>query len=171
MAILRVVRYPDKRLREKCVEVPLSVEAKDRTKVFSDMEDTLDSMPSGLALAANQVGLTGRIVVFSQKGKLDIHPWVTNPQITKTYGEKVYMTEGCLSLPGMYREVKRWHEIDVKYDAFDGTFLLTTEKKLTGLSAQCMQHEIDHLNGVMFLDDLPKAEREKLVLAMARGRR
>ena len=113
------------------------------SKLIERLKLTL-KLYSGVGLSANQCGIKMRIFVM---GSHDFQMTCINPKITKTYGELVKMNEGCLSSPGLYVKIKRYETIDVEY--YDGMGKKITTM-LDGVTAQCFQHELDHMNGVHF---------------------
>jgi peptide deformylase len=163
MAIRTIVKYPDPVLKERCSEV---------TAFDADLHQLLDDMAAtmatadGIGLAANQVGVTQRVFVMDvpvdqrepqtaaepvRTGLLE----VINPRIIQAKGEVKY-EEGCLSFPNVHEWVTRAAEIDLVFQDRDGT-----QQRLTarGLLAICIQHELDHLEGITFLDRLSPLKR------------
>ena len=145
-----ILVHPNEFLRTKCAPVTKFNAGllKKEAKLMAAVEKT----PNGLGLSANQIGLPEQIAVV----KLG-DGWVTmvNPEIVDTKGEQ-YEKEGCLSVPNMYYKVKRAEEVTVKYQDVAGE---AQAKVLTGIEAVEVQHEVDHLNGVLFFDHLPKVKR------------
>ena len=158
MAILDIVLHPDERLRVKCRPVD-KVDDEIRGLV-DDMIDTMYDAP-GVGLAAPQVGSDLRITVMdcsAPEDEPELHVFI-NPEIIDRQGSIVW-EEGCLSIPGVYSNVKRAQSVTVRALNRDGeTFEVSGEDLL----AVCLQHEIDHLNGVLFLDHL---SRLKLRMAL-----
>lgn len=133
--------------------------------VRQQLEAMVETMyhAEGIGLAANQVGLLHRIIVVDtdQREKHERHPIkLINPVILAKSDEIWSYREGCLSIPGQYAEVERPYAVDVKY-------LDETGKERTisaeGLLSSCLQHEIDHLNGVLFIDHLSRLKRDMLL--------
>jgi peptide deformylase len=155
MAILQIVEYPDKRLKQRCDEVPEVTD--DIRKLASDMAETMYDAP-GIGLAASQVGVLKRIVVcdVSTEEEPSQLYHLINPEIVKAEGE-TYGEEGCLSVPGSFEEVKRAARVTVNYLDLDGK---PQSLETGGLLAVCLQHEIDHLNGVLFIDRLSSLKRK-----------
>ncbi len=168
MAILPINTFPDAVLRQRAEEVADFDAALER--LVSDMLDTMYDAP-GVGLAANQIGLLMRVAVIDvdyeiesdeentdpaprkYKGK---NPRVfVNPVITKRTGATPFK-EGCLSVPGFYEDVKRAVEVDVTYQDIKGT---THTLHATGLLAIALQHEVDHLDGRLFVDHLSPIKR------------
>jgi len=159
MAVREILKLPDKRLRLHSEPVK-RVDAGLRVLV-DDMFATMYAAP-GIGLAAIQVGVAKRVVVMDLSKKEDAHkPQVfINPEITWASEEKSTHEEGCLSIPEFYEEVERPTEIKVKYLDLDGKAHEITAK---GLLATCFQHEIDHINGVLFIDHISKLKRDRIV--------
>jgi peptide deformylase len=159
MAAREILKLPDKRLR--LVSEPVKrVDAGIRTLV-DDMFETMYAAP-GIGLAGIQVGIAKRVVVMDLSKKEDAHkPLVfINPEITWTSQEKSTHEEGCLSIPEYYEEVERPNEIKIKYLDLDGR---AHEIAAEGLFATCIQHEIDHINGVLFIDHISKLKRDRVI--------
>lgn len=157
MAILEIIKYPDPTLRKKCQEVKeITPEIK---KLIEDMAETMEEK-GGEGLAAPQVGVLKRaIVVKTGKGQVAL----INPRITKKSKEKEIIEEGCLSFPGFWLKIKRAKEVEV--EALD----LKGEKiqiKAEGFLARVIQHEIDHLDGILFVDRLGFWQELKLKLKL-----
>ena len=155
--ILKIRTYGDPILRKKCERIN-SIDG-DIRKLASDMLETLKNV-SGVGLAANQVGESKRIFVIDQS-KFDFEApplFVINPEIVEISGEQL-SEEGCLSLPGMWENVKRPLKMEIK-----GTDLEGKEIKIAGegVLARVLSHEIDHLEGLMFIDHLSSIERKLL---------
>lgn len=142
---MKIIYYGDPVLREVSKEV---TEITDETrKILDEMLETMRE-ESGVGLAANQVGLTQRFFVCEAEGKVKK---IINPEIVEAGEEEVEMEEGCLSIPGIYKRVKRPEKIKVKYLNEKGE---TVEEELDGFWARVFQHELDHLDGVLFIDKL-----------------
>jgi peptide deformylase len=159
MALREILVIPDKQLRL----VSKKVEAVDDTirKLVEDMFETMYDAP-GIGLAAIQIGEPLRVVTMDLAKKDDEkEPRVfINPEIVWSSDEKGVHEEGCLSIPEYYEEVERPAQVKVKYLDLDGT---EREEEADGLFATCIQHEIDHLNGVLFIDHLSKLKRDRVV--------
>jgi len=159
MALRDIIKLPDKRLRQ--VSEPVKrVDAGIRTLV-DDMFETMYKAP-GIGLAAIQVGEAKRVIVLDLSKKEDDHePQVfVNPEITWASEEKTTREEGCLSIPEYYEEVERPSKVKVKYLDLDGK---AHEVEADGLFATCLQHEIDHINGVLFIDHISKLKRDRVI--------
>jgi peptide deformylase len=159
MAVRDILILPDKRLR--AVSKPVAkIDAATR-KLVQDMFETMYAAP-GIGLAAIQIGEAKRIVTMDLSKKEDEkEPQVfINPEIVSKSEEKSVHEEGCLSIPEYYEEVERPAVVTVCYLDLDGK---TREVEARGLFATCIQHEIDHLNGVLFIDHLSKLKRDRVV--------
>ena len=125
-------------------------------RLVDDMFDTLYTSDSGIGLAAPQIGVQKQIFVWD----MDDEPMVIfNPEIVESSGEWVY-DEGCLSIPGLYVEMLRPNEVLMRGVDIDGN---TIEIEASELAGRLFQHEIDHLNGVLFIDHLSRLKRERVM--------
>jgi peptide deformylase len=159
MAVREILKIPDKRLR--LVSEPVKkIDAATRALV-EDMFETMYAAP-GIGLAGIQIGVAKRVVVMDLSKKDDAHkPLVfINPEVTWASSEKSTHEEGCLSIPEYYEEVERPNEVKVKYLDLDGK---THEISAAGLFATCIQHEIDHINGVLFIDHISRLKRDRVI--------
>ena len=145
MPILEVLHFPDERLRNKAL--PVEKIDSNIKNIASDMLETMYD-ESGIGLAATQVNIPKRIVVIDLSEEKNEPLILINPEITKLEGKET-MREGCLSVPDYYDIVERAEHISFNYKNLEGE-LITTETD--GLLAVCVQHEIDHLDGVLFFD-------------------
>jgi peptide deformylase len=162
MAVFPIRIFGDPVLRQKAVEVP-SVDDGIR-KLIRDMRDTMRDAP-GVGLAANQIGVLRRVVVWSYEGDDGA---LVNPRIVLREG-KVEGEEACLSLPGLYYPVLRAERIRVEGLDRKGRF---TELEAEDMTARILQHEIDHIDGVLFIDHLPaelQREARRLLRQAAEG--
>jgi peptide deformylase len=159
MALRNILILPDKRLR--LVSKPVAKIDASTRKLVQDMFDTMYDAP-GIGLAAIQIGEPKRIVTMDISKKEDeTKPQVfINPELVEESDELVTREEGCLSIPEYYEEVERPAAVTVKFLDLDGN---KHEVRATGLLATCLQHEIDHLNGVLFIDHLSKLKRDRVV--------
>jgi peptide deformylase len=160
VAVREIVTVPNPVLRQKARKIK-SLDASIR-RVIADMQETLDSLKgAGVGLAAPQIGEPQRIVVLSipDKDEKVRRYCLVNPEIVKRKGERT-VKEGCLSIPGYLGEITRCEQVKVK--SLDET---GKEVKLTaeGLLAQALEHEIDHLNGVLYVDHLVSQDKLKKV--------
>ncbi|MEO1198984.1 MAG: peptide deformylase [Pseudomonadota bacterium] len=158
MAIREIITLPDPSLRE--VSVPVGAVDDDVRTLLSDMLETMYDAP-GIGLAAIQIGVPKRLVVcdVSKDEDAPAPMALVNPEITWTSDETAIYDEGCLSIPEQYAEVERPASCRVRYLDRDGS---EQEIEADGLLATCLQHEIDHLNGVLFIDHLSRLKRELL---------
>ena len=158
MATLEILTIPDTRLKHKSIKVE-NFDG-DLKKTIRDMFETLYASGNGIGLAAPQVGIKKRIVVIDIK-KDDVSNPIAfiNPKIIKFSNEKFINEEGCLSVPEYYADVERAKEVEVEWFDNEGK----KNKTFTGLMSICIQHEIDHLDGILFIDYLSKLKR-KLVI-------
>lgn len=151
MAVLPICRFPyDRVLRQKAERVP-SIDSSIQ-RLIDNMIDTM-LHDSGVGLAAPQVGISLRVIVVQITGE---EPTVLiNPEIVKHAGEQE-VTEGCLSVPGYYGEMKRSSEVIVKGKDRKGKMVRI---RATGLMAEALEHEIDHLNGILYIDHIESPEK------------
>jgi peptide deformylase len=164
MAKLTILEFPDPRLRKKAAPVD-AVDDELRT-LIDDMFETMYAAP-GIGLAATQVDVHRRLLVADvSSDKSDPHVFV-NPEILEKDGVTV-TEEGCLSVPGYYEEVKRAEHIRVRYLDRDGR---ECDGEFEGLLAVCIQHEIDHLDGKLFVDYLSEAKRSRIRKKLEKERR
>ncbi len=155
MAILNILHYPDPRLRRRAQPVS-QVDAAVR-RLVADMAETMYQAP-GVGLAAIQVDVPLRVVVIDLSAERNALRVFINPEILARDGVQV-LEEGCLSVPGLYDEVERARHIRVRTLDGDGqAFELETE----GLLATCIQHEIDHLDGKLFVDYLSRLKQNRI---------
>ncbi len=161
MAVREVIIYPDETLRKPCTEVTEFNE--DLKTLTDDMFETMYKF-EGIGLAGPQVGVNKRIVVIDipeEDGSQGNNKLVIiNPKITKLEGDKVPSQEGCLSVPGYQDEVERFSRVTVEYQDLNGNKAVFDN--VDGLFAICLQHEIDHLEGKLFIDKLSRLKRERL---------
>ncbi|MDR1775739.1 MAG: peptide deformylase [Actinomycetes bacterium] len=156
--ILDVVRYPDPLLNTRSAEIDLDDE-RDLDLLARDMLATMRKR-EGVGLAAIQVGIPKRMLVYDVSENGDDPQVLINPRITATGDEQVSFDEGCLSFPGMFAPVIRPDRVTVTATALDGSPLTVTG---TGLTARVLQHEIDHLDGVTFITHVdPDARKAAL---------
>jgi peptide deformylase len=165
MALRDILILPDKRLRLVCEPVK-TIDREIKTLV-ADMFETMYEAP-GIGLAAIQVGVPRRVVTMDLAKKEDgKEPRVfINPEILWTSEEKAIYEEGCLSIPEFYEDVERPAQVRVKYLDLEGR---EQELEASGLLATCLQHEIDHLNGVLFIDHISRLKRERVVKKFAKA--
>ena len=159
MAVRDILILPDKRLRQ--VSEPVKKIDAGIRKLVDDMFETMYEAP-GIGLAAIQVGTPKRVVTMDLAKKDDPKaPQVfINPEVVWSSEDKATYEEGCLSIPEFYDEVERPAHVKVKYLDLEGA---PHEIEANGLLATCLQHEIDHLNGVLFIDHLSKLKRDRVL--------
>lgn len=167
MALLTILEFPDPRLRTKAVPVEAARVAEPAfQQLLDDMFETMYDEP-GIGLAASQVDVHQRFMVIDTSEDRSGARVFINPEITARSGEQVYQ-EGCLSVPGIFADVTRANEITVRATGRDGQpFELTTD----GLLSVCIQHEMDHLDGKLFVDYLSPLKREMVRKKLAKARR
>lgn len=155
MARLPILEYPDPRLRIRAERV--TVVDEETKKLVDDMFETMYAAP-GVGLAATQVDVHKRIIVIDVSEARDQPYCLINPEIVSAEGRESF-EEGCLSVPGLYEYVERAERIKIKAQGQDGE---PYELEAEGLLAQCIQHEMDHLEGKLFVDYLSQLKRERL---------
>lgn len=155
---LKILTYPNQKLRRKSLPIKVDRHLSDIQKLIDQMFKTMKFF-NGVGLAAPQVGVGFRVIVVDiQDGKMEPLALI-NPEIVKIDGE-VETEEGCLSFPQMNGFIKRSQKIAVKYLDYNG------EEKILeadGLLSICIQHEIDHLNGILFIDRVSRLKREMIL--------
>jgi peptide deformylase len=159
MTIKPLIILPDPLLRQ--VSKPIERVDSDLQRLVDDMLDTMYDAP-GIGLAAVQIGVPRRMLVIdvAREGE-DKQPLVfINPEIVASSDERSVYEEGCLSIPDYYAEVERPATVSVKYLDRDGK---EQTVEADSLLATCLQHEIDHLNGVLFIDHISRLKREMVV--------
>ena len=159
MAVREIIKLPDIRLR--LVSEPVKRVDAGIRKLVEDMFATMYAAP-GIGLAAIQVGIGKRVFTadLSKKEEAREPKVFINPEITWASDEKAIHEEGCLSIPEYYEDVERPVQVKVKYLDLDGK---AHEIEADGLLARCVQHEIDHINGVLFIDHLSKLKRDRVI--------
>ena len=165
MTVREIIKLPDKRLR--LVSDPVKRIDAGVRKLVEDMFETMYAAP-GIGLAGIQVGVAKRVIVMDLSKKEDARkPEVfINPEITWTSEETSTYEEGCLSIPEYYEEVERPAAVKVKYLDIEGK---AQEAEATGLLATCLQHEIDHLNGILFIDHISRLKRDRVIKKFAKA--
>ena len=156
MAVLDILRYPDARLHT--VAKPVAAVDDAIRQLVADMAETMYAAP-GIGLAATQVNVHRRIVVIDVSETHDALQVFINPEIVGASAETKVYEEGCLSVPGVYDEVQRPDRVTVRALGLDGQpFTLEAE----GVLAVCIQHEIDHLNGKVFVQYLSRLKQSRI---------
>ncbi|MCH3907817.1 MAG: peptide deformylase [Sphaerochaeta sp.] len=161
--MLDIITLGDEVLKEKCTPVETFDNAL-RMLVDAMFETLVEA--DGVGLAAPQVGVLKRLFVIEIRD--EVKQVFINPQIIQTSVETCVMEEGCLSIPGIWHDITRPEKITVQAQDVDGKPFTVTAG---GLYARAIQHEYDHLNGVLFIDHLDKAEEEKVVESYQRKHR
>ncbi|MFD1911493.1 peptide deformylase [Halodurantibacterium flavum] len=168
MTLRSILIHPDPRLKKVCAPVP---EITDEVRALAaDMLETMYEAP-GVGLAAPQIGVMSRIIVMDcvKDPEAPPRPMVlVNPEIIWTSEATNIHEEGCLSIPDQFAEVERPAEVRVRWTGLDGS---TQEETFDGLWATCVQHEIDHLNGKLFIDYLKPLKRQMITRRMEKLKR
>ena len=167
MALRQILTEPNKILREKSLSVETVDE--DLKKLMNDMLETMYAAP-GIGLAAIQVGVPKRVIV------LDIAPkdeprnpmFFVNPEIIKKSDNNSTYEEGCLSVPGQFAEIDRPDKCHIKYLDYHGQ---PKEIKAEGMLATCIQHEMDHLEGILFIDYLSKLKKSMIIKKLTKQKK
>lgn len=159
MAKLDIVNVPDPIL--KTISDPVGQVDDDLRRLMDNMLETMYAAP-GIGLAAIQVAVPKRLIVLDTEGDEDDRQpfFLVNPEITWESDDFNVYNEGCLSVPEHYAEVERPASVKVRYLDYDGK---QQEQLMDGLMATCVQHEIDHLNGVVFIDYLSRLKRNMII--------
>src|ERR687897_3861238 len=166
MALLDILEAPDRRLTTVAAAVERIDE--DLLRLLDDMLETMYAAP-GIGLAAPQVGVLRRAFVADLGNEAERAPiYVINPEIVARSETTNIAEEGCLSLPKHFGEVARFDQVRVRYLDREGT---TQEVEADGLLARCLQHEIDHLNGILFVDHLSALKRTMILRKLAKAKR
>jgi len=167
MAVLPIVWAPDPILKKRCAEVAAVDD--DVRRLLNDMLETMYDAP-GIGLAAPQVGVDARVIVMdvAKEGAPPQPLKLINPEITAASEELSVYNEGCLSLPEHYADIERRARVTVRY-LDDAGAERTLEAD--GLLATCVQHEIDHIDGVLFVDHLSKLKRDLILRKMRKAQK
>ncbi|MEA3016237.1 MAG: peptide deformylase [Sphingomonadales bacterium] len=172
MAILPILEVPDPRLRQ--ISTPLEAVTDDTRALIRDMFETMYAAP-GIGLAAIQVGVPKRLLVIDlqdpevEGGEPVRRPLVfVNPEIIENSDREVPYTEGCLSVPDQYADVDRPDRIRARWLDENGA---PHEEEIAGTLAVVLQHEMDHLNGILFIDHLSRLKRDMILKKIAKARR
>ena len=171
MPLLQILQVPHPMLKR--VAAPVERVTDEIRRLMDDMLATMYAAP-GIGLAAIQVGVPQRVLVIDlqepgEDGEPVRSPRVfANPEIVEASADMAVYNEGCLSVPDMYADVDRPARIRARWQDAEGA---RHEAELDGLLATCLQHEIDHLNGIVFLDHLSRLKREMLLKKLAKARR
>jgi len=167
MALRPILTAPDPRL--KAISKPVAGVDDELRALMDDMLETMYEAP-GIGLAAIQVGVAKRVIVMDIAGK-DEQPapqFFVNPEITWKSDEIAFYEEGCLSVPEMYEDVQRPARIKARWLDYHGNLV---EVEADGMLATCLQHEMDHLEGVLFIDHLSKLKRDIILRKMTKAKK
>ncbi len=168
MALLDILIHPDPRLKKVCP--PVTEVTDDLRRLADDMLQTMYAAP-GIGLAAPQVGVMTRLIVMDcvkEEGAEPRPMALFNPEVTWASDETNTYEEGCLSIPDQYADVERPAEVRVRWLDREGK---AQEEQFDGLWATCVQHEIDHLNGKLFIDYLKPLKRQLITRRMVKLKR
>jgi peptide deformylase len=161
MPILDILRYPDARLHK--VAAPVTVFDEALKKLVADIADTMYAAP-GIGLAATQVDVHKQVIVVDVSERRDSLVVLVNPEIVEATGESD-IEEGCLSVPGIYELVERAERVKVRaHDQNGKAFTLEAQ----GLLAVCIQHEMDHLQGKVFVEHLSQLKQQRIRAKLAK---
>tara|TARA_A100001037_G_scaffold222387_1_gene200237 strand:+ start:484 stop:996 length:513 start_codon:yes stop_codon:yes gene_type:complete len=162
MAILKIIKAPDPILKKRCL--PVDVVDDTIRRLMDDMLETMYDAP-GIGLAAPQVAIHKRIIVVdgSEKDAEREPLFLANPELIQTSNELTTFNEGCLSFPDQYAEVERPKTVKVRYLDYNNEI---KEIDADGLLSTCIQHEIDHLNGKLFVDRISLLKRNIIIRKM-----
>ena len=161
MALLNILRYPDARLHK--LAAPVTVFDDGLRKLVADMAETMYAAP-GIGLAATQVDVHKQVIVVDVSERRDSLVVLVNPEIVDAIGESD-IEEGCLSVPGIYELVPRAERVKVRaYDQNGKAFTLDVQ----GLLAVCIQHEMDHLQGKVFIEYLSQLKQQRVRAKLAK---
>ncbi len=156
MAVRPIIRFPDPRLRQKAEPI---LEIDESVRILAlDLLETMHAAP-GIGITAPHVGVLRRLVVIQLESDAKPHISV-NPEIVWSSMETIRHVEGSVSMPGVTDELERSARVRVKYKDLDGT---DHEEDAEGLMAICLQHEIDQLDGIFWIDRLSKLKRDRLI--------
>jgi len=164
MTVKTIITEPNKLLRQ--ISKPVEVVGKEEKNLMDDMLDTMYAA-KGIGLAAIQIGVPKRIIVMdlSKDGEKKEPRYFVNPVIKKRDPLKDTYEEGCLSVPNQFAEIDRPRKCDVEYLDYDGKKRLL---KAEGLLATCIQHEMDHLEGILFIDYLSKLKKSMIIKKLSK---
>ena len=161
MALLNILRYPDARLHK--LAAPVTVFDESLKRLVADMAETMYAAP-GIGLAATQVDVHKQVIVIDVSERRDSLVVLINPEILDASGVSD-IEEGCLSVPGIYDTLERAERVKVRAcDANGNTFTLEAQ----GLLAVCIQHEMDHLKGKVFVESLSQLKQQRIRARLAK---
>ena len=166
MSVKKILIEPDKLLRQ--ISKPVEKVGDEERVLMDDMLETMYEAP-GIGLAAVQIGVPKRIIVMDISRDEDKKEprYFVNPVIKNRKKEKVKYEEGCLSVPDQFAEIERPNACEVEYLDYDGKKQLL---KADGLLAICIQHEMDHLEGILFIDYLSKLKRSMIIKKLSKNK-
>jgi len=164
MALKTILTEPNKLLRQ--ISQPVERVGDAERELMNDMLETMYAA-NGIGLAAIQIGIPKRIIVMdlSKEENKKIPMYFVNPLIVKKNEEKTIYEEGCLSVPNQFAEIQRSSKCEVEYLDFNGD---KQNLKAEGLLATCIQHEMDHLEGILFIDYLSKLKKEMIIKKLSK---
>jgi peptide deformylase len=167
MALMPILTAPDPRLKKK--SMPVEAVDDDVRRLMDDMLATMYAAP-GIGLAAPQVGVLKRVIVIDiEREDVKTGPlFMANPEVVEASDEDVSYEEGCLSVPEHYSDVVRPAKVTVRYLDRDGK---RQEMECEGLLATCVQHEIDHLDGILFIDHISALKRNMILRKLLKARK
>ena len=167
MALRQILTEPNTILRQK--SLPVDKVDKDIQKLMDDMLETMYAAP-GIGLAAIQVGVPKRVIVLdvSQKEGIKKPMFFVNPEIIDKSENNSTYEEGCLSVPGQFAEIDRPNKCHIKYLDYYGK---PKELKAEGMLATCIQHEMDHLEGILFIDYLSKLKKSMIIKKLSKQKK
>ena len=163
MAIKKIITEPNKLLRK--ISLPVENVGKKEQQLMDDMLDTMYAA-NGIGLAAIQIGVPKNVVVIDlNKDKKKIPMFFVNPKITSKSKSLTKYEEGCLSIPNLFAEIERPSECEIQYLDYFGK---KKTLKANGLLATCIQHEVDHLKGILFIDYLSKLKKDIILKKLSK---
>jgi peptide deformylase len=167
MAVREIITAPDPRLKE--VSKPVERVDDDLRRLMDDMLETMYAAP-GIGLAAIQIGVPKQVIVMdlAREGDKPEPRYFVNPEIVWTSDELAVYEEGCLSVPEFYEDVERPARCRVRFLDYQGEI---RELECDGMLATCIQHEMDHLKGVLFIDHLSKLKRSMMLKKLAKAKK
>ena len=165
MAVKKILTEPNKILRQ--ISQPVEKVGDEERELMRDMLETMYSA-NGIGLAAIQIGIPKRIIVMdlSKEENKKLPMYFVNPVIAEKNNEKTTYEEGCLSVPNQFAEIDRPSKCQVEYLDFNGN---KQSLQAEGLLATCIQHEIDHLEGILFIDYLSKLKKEMIIKKLSKN--
>ena len=167
MALREILKEPDSTLRQK--SLPVEKVDLDLQKLMDDMLETMYAAP-GIGLAAIQVGVPKRVIVLDLASRKEQKKpmYFVNPEIIKKSQNNLTYEEGCLSVPGQFAEIDRPDRCHIKYLDYHGQ---AKELETEGMLATCIQHEMDHLEGILFIDYLSKLKKSLIIKKLSKQKK